>query len=93
MPDHIHLIVIIKERHAGRSLHDIMRWFKTMTTNNYIKEVKNGNLAPFDKKLWQKSYYDHIIRNEEDYLEIWNYIDSNPGKLWEKHDGLNISDQ
>ena len=34
MPDHLHLIVTIKERHAGRSLPDVMRFFKTMTTND-----------------------------------------------------------
>ena len=31
-------------------------------------------------KLWQRSYHEHVIRNEQDYLEIWNYIDSNPAK-------------
>lgn len=80
MPNHIHMIAVITERHTGRSLHDAMRWFKTMTTNEYIKEVKNGNLKPFDKKLWQKSYFDHIIRGEQDYLEIWQYIENNPLK-------------
>lgn len=80
MPDHIHLIAIITERHIGRSLQDAMRWFKTMTTNEYIREVKNGNLKPFDKKLWQKSYNDHIIRGEQDYLEVWQYIENNPLK-------------
>ena len=40
MPDHLHLIVTIKERHAGHSLPDVMRFFKTMTTNDYIRGVK-----------------------------------------------------
>ena len=30
--------------------------------------------------LWQSTYYDHIIRNEADYLRIWDYIDTNPAK-------------
>ena len=51
-----------------------------MTTNEYIKGVKNNILPPFDKKLWQKSYYDHIIRNQEDYNEVWEYIENNPQK-------------
>jgi len=80
MPDHLHFIVNIKERHAGRSLQDAMRYFKTMTTNEYICGVKNGDLPPFEKKLWQKSYYDHIIRNQADYNEIWEYIENNPQK-------------
>lgn len=80
MPDHLHLIVKITERHAGRSLRDIMQFFKTMTTNDFIKGVKNGKLNPFDKKVWQKSYYDHIIRNQEDYNEKCEYIENNPQK-------------
>ncbi|MBQ8605329.1 MAG: transposase [Clostridia bacterium] len=83
MPNHLHLIVVITERHAGRSLPSIMQFFKTMTTNEYISNVKNGNLPPFDKKLWQKTYYDHIIRDQNDYLQIWQYIDTNPAK-WQE---------
>ena len=82
MPNHIHIIVMITERHIGRSLHDVMRWFKTMVTNEYICEVKCGALKPFNKKLFQKSYHDHIIRSKEDYDKIWEYIHTNPLK-WE----------
>ena len=80
MPDHLHIIVTIRERHTGRSLPDIMQFFKTMTTNDYIRGVKAGFLVPFDKKLWQKSYYDHVIRNQQDYDETWQYIENNPTK-------------
>ena len=86
MPDHLHLIVTIKERHAGRSLPDVMRFFKTMTTNDYIRGVKDGTLTPFDGKLWQKSYYDHVIRNQQDYNEIWQYIENNPTKWIMMHE-------
>ena len=85
MPDHLHLIVNIKERHAGRSLPDIVRFFKTMTTNEYIRGVKKGMLPPFNKKLWQKSYYDHVIRNQQDYNEVWEYIENNPVKWMLMH--------
>lgn len=30
--------------------------------------------------IWQRSYYDHVIRNEADFLRIWQYIDENPLK-------------
>ena len=86
MPDHLHLIVTIKERHAGRSLPDVMRFFKTMTTNEYIRGIKDGVLTPFDGKLWQKSYYDHVIRNQQDYNEIWQYIENNPTKWIMMHE-------
>ena len=88
MPDHLHFILNIKERHIGRSLQDVMRYFKTMTTNEYIRGVKNNTLSPFNKKLWQKSYYDHIIRNQEDYNEVWEYIDNNPQKLILQNQGV-----
>ena len=78
MPDHIHLLITISERHTGRSLQDAIRFFKTMSTNEYIKNVKIGTLPPFNKKLWQKSYYDHVIRNQQDYDETWEYIENNP---------------
>ena len=76
MPNHIHLLVATQTQ----SLPDIMRFFKTMTTNEYIKWVKNGRARPFRGKLWQKSYYDHIVRNQWDYNEIWQYIENNPTK-------------
>ena len=86
MPDHLHLIVTIQERHIGRSLQDVMQFFKTMTTNDYIRGVKAGVLPPFDRKLWQKSYYDHIIRNQQDYDETWVYIENNPAKWMMIHE-------
>ena len=82
MPNHLHIIVVITERHAGRSLQDIMKWFKTMVTNEYIALTKTGQCRAFDKKLFQKSYHDHIIRGEKDYQKIWEYIDTNVIK-WE----------
>jgi len=77
MPNHIHIIVIITERHTGRSLHDVMRWFEAMATNEYIRYVKNGVLKSFNKRFFQKSFHDHIIRGEKDYQKIWEYIDTN----------------
>ena len=80
MPDHLHLIVTITEKKAGCTLPDVMQYFKSMTTNDYSRGVKAGVLVPFCKKLWQKSYYDHVIRNQQDYDETWQYIENNPTK-------------
>ncbi|MED7819079.1 MULTISPECIES: transposase [unclassified Francisella] len=71
-----------KGEHAGTPLHKIIQWFKTMTTNAYINGVKTKNWQPFDKRLWQRNYYEHIIRNENSYNEIIKYIQLNPLK-WE----------
>ena len=64
----------------GLSLQEIIQWFKTMTTNEYIKEVKSRNFPPFEKRIWQRSFYDHIIRDDEDMNRIREYIRDNPAK-------------
>lgn len=65
---------------VGTSLSDVVRWFKTMTTNEYIRGVKNLGWQPFDRKLWQRNYYEHIIRTPESHERIANYIVNNPAK-------------
>ena len=55
-------------------------WFKRMTTNEYIQNVKNNGWQPFDKKLWQRNYYEHIIRNENELNRVRGYIINNPLK-------------
>ncbi len=87
MQDHLHFIITIHEQQPGQALPDVMRFFKTMTTNDYIRGVKSGVLAPFEGKLWQKSYYDHVIRNQQDYNETWEYIENNPTKWMLIHEG------
>ncbi len=62
------------------SIFDMMDWFKTMTTNAYIRGVKTENWPRFEKRVWQKRYWDHIIRNENDYIRISEYIINNPKK-------------
>ncbi len=57
-----------------------MQWFKTMTTNDYINNVKNNGWRPFYRKLWQRNYYEHVIRNENELIRIREYIMNNPLK-------------
>ncbi|AEE87585.1 hypothetical protein FNFX1_1199 [Francisella cf. novicida Fx1] len=64
------------------SLSQIIQTFKRQTTIEYINGVKTKNWQPFDKRLWQRNYYEHIIRNEKSYNEIIKYIQLNPLK-WE----------
>jgi len=80
MPDHIHFILHCEDKtgdHTGSPLHSVIGWFKTMTTNEYIKGVKSGIYEPFDKRLWQRGYFDHIIRNDSDLINIREYIENN----------------
>jgi len=57
---------------------DIIDWFKTMTTNEYIRNVRQNNWSPFPGKLWQRNYYEHIIRSETELNKIREYIINNP---------------
>ena len=66
--------------HTGPPLQEIIQWFKTMTTNEYIKEVKSRRFPPFEKRIWQRSFYDHVIRDDDDLGRIREYIQNNPLK-------------
>jgi REP element-mobilizing transposase RayT len=72
--------IVFGERgeHIGSPLHRVVQWFKTMTTNEYIRGVKNYGWKPINGKLWQRNYYEHIIRDEVSFQNITNYIHNNP---------------
>jgi REP element-mobilizing transposase RayT len=69
--------------HAGAPLHAVVQWFKTMSTNEYIRGVKTLDWQSFNKTLWQRNYYEHIIRNEQSYWNISDYIIHNPANWGE----------
>jgi len=66
--------------HIGAPLPAIVQWFKTMTTNEYIRGVKTLGWTPFPGKLWQRNYYEHIIRNDASLNRIRQYIIDNPAR-------------
>ena len=82
MPNHIHLLLQIDTDTDGRP----MAAPTILTVIDQMKGVISKN-AGFS--VWQKGFYDHVIRNDNDYRDIWNYIEGNPGK-WAK-DTLYIS--
>jgi REP element-mobilizing transposase RayT len=73
----------IKNKHLG----EMIGAFESITTVEYIHGVKNHNWQPFNGKLWQRNYWEHIIRNEKSYHIISEYIINNPLK-W-NDDSLN----
>ena len=85
MPDHIHLILQIHDPTNMTPIPTVIEWFKTMTTNEYIRSVKEGKYPPFHKSVWQRGYYEHIIRNIDDLTEIRNYIIRNPQICFFRH--------
>jgi len=93
MPNHLHIIIQIKttKKDYKPSIRKITQWYKTMTTNEYIRNIKNQEWKPFKEKLWQRNYYEHIIRNEQSLQNIKKYIQENPIK-W-KEDKYNPNDK
>jgi putative transposase len=67
------------------TLGQIIGAFKSITTHEYIEGVDNKGWARFDKRLWQRNYYEHIIRNADEANRIHLYIEANPAQ-WEDDD-------
>ena len=90
MPNHFHGIIFIvgqphrvaptdgPRRGDAPTLGEIIGWFKTMTTNEYIRGAKELGWPPFPGKVWQRNYYERIIRNREELERIRSYIQTNP---------------
>lgn len=71
--------------HTGSPLHRMVQWFKTMTTNEYIRGIHEREWERFNGKLWQRNYYEHVIRDDLELHVIREYIRYNPLK-WEEDD-------
>lgn len=65
------------------SLPNVIGRFKSLTTRRYVDGVEKHNWSRFDNRLWQRNYYEHVIRDERDYEVIVDYILCNP-QNWEK---------
>ena len=82
MPNHIHLLLVLMTRgqapaYRGSAfgIPDVMRVFKSQTTRRW-----NQYRGTQGRPLWQASYHDHIIRDENDLLNHWSYIEHNPAR-------------
>ena len=77
MPDHIHIII---------RLDNGSMWASTPTDKKYnrvasiVRSIKTLTTKEIGVPIFQRSYYDHVIRNQQDYNEIWEYIENNPLK-------------
>ena len=85
MPDHIHMIV---------RLDNGSMWASTPTNpnknvSNIVRSLKILTTKEIGCSIFQRSYYDHVIRNRQDYDETWQYIENNPRKWFlQKHNLL-----
>ncbi len=65
MPNHVHMIVFVRD---GNHISTVVRSWKTLITKH------------LGRPIWQREFYDHVIRDERDYQIRWRYIDRNPDK-------------
>ena len=95
MPNHIHLIAMISEEDALRTIHESPLQGRPIIsrTIGYIKMNASKMIRRQygDISVWQRGYHDHVIRNREDYEMIAKYISENPirwelDKLYSKED-------
>jgi len=73
MPDHIHMII---------KLNNGSMWASTPTNkvSSIVRSIKILTTKEIGEPIFQRSFYDHVIRGEADYKEIWEYIENNPSK-------------
>jgi REP element-mobilizing transposase RayT len=86
MPDHVHGIVHLRrvaERATSHvSLSDVIAAFKSTSTVAYIDGVRRLGWPRFDRRLWQRSFYEHVIRDAVELAALRQYIVDNPMRRW-----------
>lgn len=70
MPDHVHMILGIEKPQNGRMI-------SAPTVSTVVGSMKRWVSRQLGTPVWQKSFYDRVIRNQQEYADIWNYIDGN----------------
>ena len=81
MPNHIHIILLVDDTAAAGTSR------APSPTNavvpHFVSTLKRFCHRDIGREIFQRSYHDHVIRDEEDYLMIWQYIDNNPA-VWQE---------
>ena len=77
MPNHVHLLIMISGAACGGTPRSPS---PTTDLTRFIAAFKKYTDRACGMELWQRSFHDHVIRNDEDYRLHWHYIDENPKK-------------
>ena len=78
MPDHIHLLLLIRADENGRPM-------VAPTMSRLVQQMKGYVTKRIGTPIWQKLFFDHVIRNQQDYEEHQKYIYENPMRWYHKH--------
>ncbi len=78
MPNHVHILMsITKEGMLAKGASGMSRPTEAIIPR-FVSSLKRFTNKHSGEDLWQVSYYDHVIRDDEDFLKKWRYIDNNP---------------
>lgn len=75
------------------TLGQIIGAFKSITAHEYIKSVDGLGWPRFDKRLWQRNYYEHIIRSAAEAERIHQYIEANPARWDDDNENPHLAEQ
>ena len=81
MPNHIHMILSVCGNGASRTSPPTTKQHSVVS--RFVSTFKRFCNKEYGGNIWQRSFYDYVIRGERDYLKIWDYIDTNPQR-WTK---------
>jgi REP element-mobilizing transposase RayT len=98
MPNHMHGIIVLSDcnsrgrdvadargraaTRAAPTVGDIVGAFKSLFTLRFVEGVKSKRWPAFNRRVWQRNYCEHVIRDERDLARVRRYIDENPPR-WE----------
>ena len=82
MPNHIHMLLTVgfNQKYNNSTVLSVTQDKASIT--RVVKQFKGAVSKEVGFSVWQKSFYDHIVRSEKDLAKMWQYIKSNP-LLWE----------
>ena len=69
MPNHVHMILVLRDQPG-----------QPPSVSKIIQQFKRAVSMRIGRPIWQLRFHDHVIRNEADYQQIWQYIENNPAK-------------
>jgi putative transposase len=87
MPDHMHCIIRLKRNTtASPTLAQVIGAFKSLVAVAWLQHLQSAGMVS-SEKIWQRNYYEHVIRNDLDLETKRKYIQNNPGMAKLKKEG------
>lgn len=71
MPNHIHIMLLLENENKETA----------PSLSRIVKQLKGYVSKQAGFPVWQKSFYDRVVRSQQEYEEVWKYIDNNPAAL------------